>query len=110
MNPPGLMADARPGVTTLPSKNDLIKAARIILDNCGIPFSQHKIVRLVLKFQDRAPNAAGHLFFLYLANAVRMSDDQKRAAQSNPDIARVISYADSTGETAVNQVLQQRGW
>jgi hypothetical protein len=36
-----------------------------------------------------------------------MSEAQKRAAMSNPDIARAISYCDPTGETAVNNVLRR---
>ena len=73
MPPPGLLAAPRSGGTTSPSKSELIGAARVILDNCGVQFSQNKIVRLVLQFLDRAPRANGHAFFLYLTNAVHMS-------------------------------------
>lgn len=66
MPPPGLLAAPRSGGTTSPSKSELIGAARVILDNCGVQFSQNKIVRLVLQFLDRAPRANGHAFFLYL--------------------------------------------
>lgn len=48
MPPPGLLAAPRSGGTTSPSKSELIGAARVILDNCGVQFSQNKIVRLVL--------------------------------------------------------------
>lgn len=106
MSPPGLMAQRRMGGTTSPSVSELSSAARLILDNCGIQFSQNRIVRLVLQFKQRAPYAAGIVFFQYLTNAVHMSAEQQRAALQNPDIARVIAYADPTGETAVNNVMR----
>ena len=105
---PGLLAAPRSGGTTSPSKSELIGAARVILDNCGVQFSQNKIVRLVLQFLDRAPRANGHAFFLYLTNAVQMSAEQQQSALLNPDIARAIAYADPTGETAVNNVMRGR--
>ena len=108
MPPPGLLAAPRSGGTTSPSKSELIGAARVILDNCGVLFSQNKIVRLVLQFLDRAPRANGHAFFLYLTNAVQMSAEQQQSALLNPDIARAIAYADPTGETAVNNVMRGR--
>lgn len=50
------------GVTTPPTKAELIAYARQILDDLGISASQHKIVRLVLKFQDRLPHGDRQLF------------------------------------------------
>lgn len=105
--PPGLVARTRFGGSTAPSKNELISAARLILDNCGIGLGNRKVFRLVDRFVERAPNASGHAFFLYLTNAVRMSEAQKVAAMSSPDIARCIAYADPTGETAVNNVMRE---
>lgn len=105
--PPGLMADIRMGGSASPSTNELVNAARLILDNCGIAFSTNKIVRLVLQFNRVMPDATGHAFFLYLTNAVQMSEAQKVSALSNPDIARCIAYADPTGESAVNNVMRQ---
>lgn len=105
MRPPGQLAERRTGGTTSPTKNDLVNAARLILDNCGIAFSTNKIVRLVVKFKERMPHANGHMFFQYLTNAVQMTHEQKRRALEDPDIARAISYADPTGETAVANVM-----
>lgn len=98
----------RVGGNTAPTQPDLIKVARIILDNCEIPFGTRKITRLVHDFKRRAPHADGHLFFQYLASAVSLTAEQRRAALTNPDIARAISYHDPTGETAVNNVMRQR--
>jgi hypothetical protein len=108
MSPPAT-AVSRMGGSASPGTNELANAARLILDNCGICFSQNKIVRLVLKFQERAPHGNGHAFFLYLVNAVQLTAEQQRALQQNPEIARVISYADPTGEQAVNRVIRKRG-
>jgi len=105
--PPALLAQAGYGGSTAPSKNELIRAARLILDNCGIDFGNRKIFRLVDQFVERAPNGTGHTFFLFLTNAVQMTAAQQRIALANPDIARVIAYSDPTGESAVNNVLRQ---
>ncbi|QZT65867.1 hypothetical protein [Mycolicibacterium austroafricanum] len=105
--PPGLMPGYRMGGSASPSTNELVNAARLILDNCGIKFSTNKIVRLVVRFSRSMPQASGYAFFLYLTNAVQMSEAQKASALSNPDVARCIAYADPTGESAVNNVLRQ---
>jgi len=107
MSPPGLMAATRSGGFTAPNKNQLIAAARLVLDNCGIAFGNRKVFRLVDHFVDRAPNGNGYAFFLYLTNAVQLSAEQQRAALLNPDIARAIAYADPTGEAAVNNVMRE---
>ena len=101
------MPSARPGVVMspeIPTKDQLVRAARLILDNCGIAFGQNKIVRLVLRFKDRAPNANGQLFFQYLTNAVQMTHEQQVAALQNPDIAKVCAHPDPVGEHVANLV------
>lgn len=106
MSPPTATAEIRRGGSTAPLKNHLAHAAALILQNCGIQFGTRKIFRLVDSFVERAPNAGGHVFFQYIANAVQLSAGQRQAALINSDIARAISYADPTGETAVNNVMQ----
>jgi hypothetical protein len=88
------------------SAESLVKAAHLVLDNCGISMSPSKVSRLVRTYQYRVAQN-GFSFFQFLANAVQLSEEQKRAALLNPDIARAISYADPTGETAVNNVLRE---
>jgi hypothetical protein len=100
--------DVRPGGSTAPTKTELIALARLVLDNCGVAFGTRKIFRLVDQFKDRAPSANGYVFFQFLANSVQMSEQQQRTALLNPDVARVIAYADPTGETAVNNVMRRR--
>jgi hypothetical protein len=87
------------------STEKLVRAAHAVLGNCGVTMSASKVSRLVRDYQRNvAPN--GYPFFSFLATAVQLSDEQKRTALLNPDIARVISYADPTGETAVKRVMR----
>lgn len=106
MSPTGLMASPRSGVSTSPSMDELKSLARLVCTNIGVDFGANRINRLVTQFVRTMPNAGGRTFILYLANAVQMSEDQKRRVLSDPDIARVIAYADPTGEAAVNNVIR----
>lgn len=99
-------APAPSGGTT--STENLIKAAHLVLDECGITLSPSKVSRIVRDYQRNvAPNGFG--FFPFLATAVQLSEGQKQTALLNPEIARAISYADPTGETAVNRVIRGGG-
>lgn len=100
----------RPGGATSPTKTELVNAARTVVSCLGLSLSENKIVRLVLRFKDKAPQGGKHLFFQFLCSAVDLSAGQRRAALAHPDIARVIGYADPTGEHAVNRVLKRRGF
>lgn len=106
MGPPGLLANPRSGVSTSPSMEELKSLARLVCANIGADFGVNRINRLVTQFVRTMPNAGGRTFILYLASAVQMSEDQKRCVLSDPDIARVIAYADPTGEAAVNNVMR----
>lgn len=88
----------------------MISAAKLILANCGITYGTRRLFRLVDKFQRRAPNASGMMFFQYLAASVQLTADQQQHALLNSDVARFVMYADPTGEQAVNHVLRERGW
>jgi hypothetical protein len=103
MPPPGLLAIPTSGGTT--STEALIKAAHLVLDNCGIQMGASKVSKLVRTYEHQvAPK--GFPFFAYLTNAVQMSAEQQQRALLNSDIARAIAYADPTGETAVNNVMR----
>lgn len=106
--PPGYMPDIRMGGSTAPLKNDLIAAGRLILDNCGVSFGNRRLFRLVDEFKERAPRAGGWVFFQYLAATLELTNQQKLSALSNPDVVRAISYADPTGEQAVNNVMRKQ--
>lgn len=105
--PPGVAHAAASDGMTSSDMEALKAAARTILWNVGIDYSPNKIARLCLRFRDRVERN-GFGFFDFLANSVALSAQQRRAALSNPDVARAISYADPTGETAVANVMRER--
>ncbi|MDX1878212.1 hypothetical protein SBE55_10320 [Mycolicibacterium sp. 141076] len=67
--------------------------------------SPSKVSRLVREFKRRVEKN-GFPFEAFLVNAVQLTDQQRRQIAANPDVARVIGYADPTGETAVNNVVR----
>lgn len=83
----------------------LLRVAYVVLENCGAQMSHGKIQRTVRRYQD-SHHGHGLSFFYYLAAMVRLDAEQQRAMLANPDIARVIAYADPTGETAVRNVMR----
>jgi len=109
MSLPGLTAKPGFGVSASPTMEDLKAFARLIVSNVEASLGPNTINRLVVQFNRRMPNGSGWAFFLHIANAVQMSESQKRRALLNPDIAQVIAYADPTGETAVNNVIRGAG-
>lgn len=100
-------AVTRMGGTTSPLQVPMINAARLIFDACGVNISENRISRMVRRFINWSPAAGGEIFFQYIANEVQLSEQQRRAAFDHPDVARVISYLDPTGEAAVNNVLRE---
>lgn len=84
-----------------------LASAHAILDGCGYPMGSSKVRRIVRRFEvAAAPN--GWALFDYIATAIQLDADQRRTALAMPDVARAISYADPTGETAVGNVMRQR--
>lgn len=65
----------------------------------------NKVARLVRRYLETVARNGWSLFD-YLATAVRLDAEQRRRALLHPDIARVIAYADPTGETAVGNVMR----
>lgn len=90
------------------SAESLIRDAHLALNNAGVHMSPSKVSRLVRQFKHRV-EANGYSFGEFLANAVVMNAEQRRCLLANPDIARVISYADPTGEVAVARVMLAGG-
>jgi hypothetical protein len=95
----------RMGGSTSPSKRELMQHARIILNYCQIELSQNKIVRLVLTFKKRAPDAQAWVFLDYLAAAVQLSDEQSNRVRSEFEGYRPFKHnRDPIGEHATNLV------
>lgn len=82
--------------------------AATILRNLGVEYGPNKINRLVLTFAARVERN-GFAFLDFLTNALQLDAATRRRALADPDIQRVISYVDQTGETAVRNVLRGGG-
>lgn len=104
MSPLGSTTHMTGGTT---SAETLMRHAQELLANCGIQMSPSKVSRLVRTFKHRV-EGNGFPFEAFLVNSVQLTAEQRRKALANPNIARAISYADPTGETAVNNVLHRR--
>jgi hypothetical protein len=100
----------RTGSSNVPSKQDLINFACTLLHSSEIHMGRRKVFSLVDRFVERAPKADGWMFFQFLASAISLSVEQRNAAIVNQDLMRIIDYLDPTGETAVNNVIRQRGF
>lgn len=110
MSPPGgAVATAVPAGSCRSGKDRdrLIVAAQTVLMNCGVAMGPRRVNRMVQQFEARVERN-GFAFFDFLANSVQLDAETRRRALANPDVQRVIAYADPTGETAVNNVMRGR--
>ena len=105
--PSALAATLTSGETRAPTTEQLTRIAHSVLDHFGYEMTRSHISRLVRRFQVSVAGS-GWSFFDYTANAIRLDAHQRREALLDPDVARAISYADPTGETAVRNVMRAR--
>lgn len=110
MSPPGAVVySARSGgsINTggTSQRERLIRAAHAILDGCGYEMGPSRVLKIVCAFE-RKVASNGWSFFEYLANTVQLDADKRHQLLNDPDVMRVVSYADPTGETAVSNVLR----
>lgn len=82
-------------------------AAHTVLANVGCAMGARKVNHLIQTFEARV-QGNGFAFFDFLANSMRLDAETRRRALANPDVQRVIAYADPTGETAVANVMRGR--
>ena len=87
------------------SAETLVRHAHKLLADSGVAMSPSRVSRLVRDYKRRV-ETNGFGFEAFLVNTALLTADQRRRALLNPDIARVVSYADPTGETAVNNVVR----
>lgn len=83
----------------------MTRAAHTALSECGVVVGPSKVARLVRKFGS-ALARNGVTFHEFLTSEVRLTAEQRHRLLGHPDWARAISYADPTGESAVNNVLK----
>lgn len=95
-------------VAVPPSPERLIRDAHLILDNCGVHLGVQRVTRMVRDFCRCGAAHHGWAFFDFLATQVQLTVEQRQRALADPAIARVIGYADPTGETAVSHVMREQ--
>jgi hypothetical protein len=86
----------------------LVRIAHSVLDATGYAMGSSKVRRIVRTFEARVAGN-GWSFFDYFANSIQLDAARRRELLNRPDIARVICYADPTGEMAVANVLREGG-
>lgn len=105
MSPPTVQRHSSTGGST--SAEALVSHAHKLLANCGVSISPSKVSRMVREFKHRIEKN-GFPFEAFLVNTVQLTAQQRQMMIADPEIARVISYSDPTGESAVNNVLKGR--
>ena len=83
----------------------LAQEAYSVLAGCGIAASRSKVSRIVRDYM-RHVAGNGYPFGAFLMNTLQLTAARRAALTNHPDWARVISYADPTGESAVRNVLR----
>lgn len=88
-----------------PTADRWIREAMTVVEAAGLAMGPRKVHRLVRRYQSEvAPN--GIEFFDFITNAIAIDVDRRRDLQGDPTVARVVTYADPTGEHAVHNVMK----
>lgn len=87
----------------------LIRIAHVVLANVGYQMAAHRVTKRVRQFE-REVAGNGWSFLDYLATSIAIDAERRVQLLNNPDVQRVIAYADPTGETAVGNVKRERGY
>lgn len=105
--PPGAARTSQnPGINFPGREAEGLKnVARVVLANCGVNYGPNRINRLVTGYL-RHGARNGFAFFDFLANTVALTVEDRRRVLADPDVMRVLTYADPTGETAVARVMR----
>ncbi|ORX08074.1 hypothetical protein AWC30_03965 [Mycolicibacillus trivialis] len=83
----------------------MVTAAHKALADADVEIGPSKVARIVRRF-GRAADQHGMTFHEFLTNEANLTPAQRRSVVGHPELARVIAYADPTGETAVNRVMR----
>ncbi len=78
----------------------LVIATHAVFDAAGIAWGPSKVSRLVRRYQHQG--SGRRAFFDYVANVLQMTARQRQEARADPNVVRVLRYADPTGEKAAH--------
>ena len=87
--------------------DQLIRQTLVVMSNCGVDVSPSKVARLVRAYKYRVA-AMGFSFESFIANQLELSAIQQQVVAD--ELRKVVAYSDPTGETAVHNVKQERGF
>lgn len=82
------------------TEGDLVDIGRVVLVHYHIAFTKRWLKWVAQQFNLFAAHASRYAFFQFLAAEVQLSEAQKREAELHPELAKMIGYADRTGEDA----------
>lgn len=86
----------------------LKKSARTILWAAGVTWGPNRLARLCIRFITEV-RGQGWDFFDFITTEIALSAERKAWLRDDPEIQRVIAYADPTGEAAASNVDRSRG-
>lgn len=95
--------DERRGRITVQTAEQLIRDTQTLLARAGLRMGHSKVCRTVRAFTGRL-TCDGQEYIDFLAARLALTVQQRRSVAEQ--YARVIAYADPTGETAVANVLR----
>jgi hypothetical protein len=87
----------------------LCRHAHVIAAAAGIDIGPSKVSKLVRRYEAQVAHN-GWAFWEYVANCLLLTAEQRAQVVVDPELSRVISYLDRTGEDAVRHVMRERGY
>jgi hypothetical protein len=96
-------------MSTEANTQTLCRHAHVIAAAAGIDIGPSKVSKLVRRYETQVAHN-GWPFWHFVANALLLTAEQRAQLVVDPELSRVISYLDRTGEEAVRQVMRERGY
>jgi hypothetical protein len=96
-------------MSTEANTQTLCRHAHVIAAAAGIDIGPSKVSKLVRRYEAQVSHN-GWAFWDYVANCLLLTAEQRAQVVVDPEVSRVISYLDNTGEEAVRHVMRERGY
>jgi hypothetical protein len=96
-------------MSTEATTQTLCRHAHVIAAAAGIDIGPSKVSKLVRRYEAQVAHN-GWAFWEYVANCLLLTAEQRAQVVVDPELSRVISYLDRTGEDAVRHVMRERGY